>query len=122
MSITEDADILPLAILSDPLMAAEVDLVTNGSPFFTRPEKIRHMGRTIFHGVYLVIFLNFGNDFPLYSLFSTERPIINQQYKPGRTHVHIWFALRDWLGEDLEGYFGRNWAEKRVKDLGINGS
>ncbi|OBT50119.1 hypothetical protein VE04_09164 [Pseudogymnoascus sp. 24MN13] len=42
--------------------------------------------------------------------------------KGGKDARHLWFALRDWRGQDPEGYFGRlgDWAEARVKDLRVN--
>ena len=106
MSITEDANSLPLvtsvydwetacivpAILSDPSMAVEVDLVTNedAAPSFSlgylttqhQPtSKITRYGpnnisRCVLVQIYFIF--DFGSNFPsLYSLFSTERPIIN---------------------------------------------
>lgn len=39
-----------------------------------------------------------------------------------RTPRHLWFALRDWRGDDPEDYFGRlgAWAENRMNELRIN--
>ncbi|KAJ3487605.1 hypothetical protein NLG97_g6378 [Lecanicillium saksenae] len=38
----------------------------------------------------------------------------------GKDARHLWFALRDWRGQDPEGYFGSlgDWAEKRLKEMG----
>ena len=32
---------------------------------------------------------------------------------------HLWFALRDWRGEDPEGYFGKlgQWAKQRLEEI-----
>ena len=149
MSITEDANSLPLvtsvydwetacivpAILSDPSMAVEVDLVTNedAAPSFSlgylttqhQPtSKITRYGpnnisRCVLVQIYFIF--DFGSNFP--SLFN-RAPDYKLAIQAGKDARYIWFALRDWHGDDPEGYFGRlgNWAEKRMKDLGINGS
>ena len=35
---------------------------------------------------------------------------------------HLWFALREWPGQDPEWYFGDlgAWAERRMKELGVD--
>ena len=40
--------------------------------------------------------------------------------KAGKDARKLWFALRDWRGQDPEGYFGElgKWAENRLKELG----
>ena len=103
MSITEDANGSPLvisvydwetacivpAILSDPLMAVEVDLVTNEdmAPSFTRVSDSRHQAsRSTRYGpnnisrcvlVHFFLISEVSNFPSLYSLFSTERQIIS---------------------------------------------
>ncbi|KAG5338672.1 hypothetical protein C0989_006677 [Termitomyces sp. Mn162] len=60
------------------------------------------------------------------------KPILAQvlyKFAPDYEHViwagkdarHLWFALRDWQSDDAEDYFGKlgDWAEKRMKELGI---
>ncbi len=34
----------------------------------------------------------------------------------------LWFVLREWRGNDPEGYFGDlgAWAERRMKELGVD--
>ncbi|KAF3911609.1 hypothetical protein AA313_de0200784 [Arthrobotrys entomopaga] len=95
----ETGCILP-AILSDPLMAVWVDLVTddNGTPSITRVPKNSTSG-----------------DLEQYDKWA------KQYFETGKDARHIWFALRDWRGDNPEEYFGNlgMWADQRMKDLGI---
>ncbi|KAL8354468.1 hypothetical protein RB601_004051 [Gaeumannomyces tritici] len=108
----ETGCILP-AILSDPLMAVAVDLVTdeNAAPSITRvpsdaapSDRVQYMEWTRHY------FQALFNQAPNY-----ERAI-----QAGKDARHLWFALREWRGEDPEGYFGSlgNWAEMRMRELG----
>ncbi|KAL8346134.1 hypothetical protein RB598_000167 [Gaeumannomyces tritici] len=108
----ETGCILP-AILSDPLMAVAVDLVTdeNAAPSITRvpsdaapSDRVQYMEWTRHY------FQALFNQAPNY-----ERAI-----QAGKDARHLWFALREWRGEDPEGYFGNlgNWAEMRMRELG----
>ncbi|EJT79705.1 hypothetical protein GGTG_04789 [Gaeumannomyces tritici R3-111a-1] len=108
----ETGCILP-AILSNPLMAVAVDLVTdeNAAPSITRvpsdaapSDRVQYMEWTRHY------FQALFNQAPNY-----ERAI-----QAGKDARHLWFALREWRGEDPEGYFGSlgNWAEMRMRELG----
>lgn len=50
-------------------------------------------------------------------------PQYEEVIKAGRDVRHLWFTLRDWKGDDAEGYFEfgelGTWAEKRIKELGV---
>ncbi|KAI8629158.1 hypothetical protein F5Y19DRAFT_485069 [Xylariaceae sp. FL1651] len=89
------------AILSDPLMAVTVDLVTgeDAAPASTRLPRIvaaDEMERTA---------------------------TLSRLYlEAGKNARHLWFVLRDWRGDDPEDYLGDlgAWAEKRIKELGVN--
>ncbi|KAJ9197698.1 hypothetical protein DTO164E3_5552 [Paecilomyces variotii] len=129
MSITIDADGQPVvtslydwetgcivpAILSDPLMAVWVDLVTdeNANPSVIRvPDDATPDDRVEYMIWARQYFMALFNQAPNY-----ERAI-----KAGKDARHIWFALRDWRGDDPEGYFGDlgAWAERRMKELGVD--
>ncbi|KAL8296266.1 hypothetical protein RB600_001647 [Gaeumannomyces tritici] len=108
----ETGCILP-AILSDPLMAVAVDLVTdeNAAPSITRvpsdaapSDRVQYMEWTRH---YFQALFNQAHNY--------ERAI-----QAGKDARHLWFALREWRGEDPEGYFGSlgNWAEMRMRELG----
>jgi len=59
--------------------------------------------------------------------FSVQAPF-NQvpKYKSaiqaGKNTRYFWFMLREWRGDDPEGYFSdmRTWAERIIKELGVN--
>ncbi|KAM0525609.1 hypothetical protein ACHAPE_000317 [Trichoderma viride] len=42
-------------------------------------------------------------------------------FEAGRDARHLWFALRDWRGDDPEQYFGDlgAWAKERMRKLGV---
>jgi len=125
MSITVDVNGLPLvtslydwetgcivpAILSDPLMAVAVDLVTNGIvPSIDRvPDDATSEERTQY--------MTWARQYfkALFDHASNYEPAI----KAGRDARYLWFALRDWRGDDPERYFGDlgAWAEKRMKEI-----
>ncbi|KAF1817608.1 hypothetical protein P152DRAFT_487427 [Eremomyces bilateralis CBS 781.70] len=48
-----------------------------------------------------------------------EVPDYEYVINAGKDACHLWFALRDWRGRDLEGYFGNigPWAERRVNEI-----
>ena len=109
----ETACIVP-AMLSDPLMAVVVDLVTdeNANPSVTRTtddetpnDRAKYM---MWSQQYFA------------ALFDQAR---NYEYaiKAGKDARHLWFALRQWRGDDPEEYFGDlgAWAERRMKELGV---
>ncbi|EHK44130.1 hypothetical protein TRIATDRAFT_265731 [Trichoderma atroviride IMI 206040] len=54
------------------------------------------------------------------ALFSNA-PDFKRSIKAGRDLRHLWFALRDWRGDDPEKYFGDlgAWAEQRMRELGV---
>ncbi|EFY89304.1 hypothetical protein J3458_018759 [Metarhizium acridum] len=103
------------AILSDPLMAVTVDLVADedAAPALTRLprtvtadelERIATWPRLYLEALFL------------------EAPDYKRTIRAGKDARHLWFALRDWRGDDPEDYFGHlgAWAEKRIKELGVN--
>jgi hypothetical protein len=50
-----------------------------------------------------------------------EAPEYKTMIQAGKDARHLWFALRDWRGDDSEKFFGNlgEWAEKRLKELGV---
>lgn len=115
------------SLLSDLLMAMEVDMVTDedAAPFFTwvsnaTPTDSDLEKYTIWAKQYFMVRprSNFFSEVSNSLLLFNRAP----DYKlAGKDARHIWFAPRDWRGEDPEGYFGRlgNWAVKRMNDLGM---
>jgi hypothetical protein len=128
MTITDDDESRPLvtsvydwetgciwpAIFSDPLMAIYCDLTTDdhAEAAITRvdddegPEiRAQYMGwsRHYFDALF------------------EAAPTYRQVIKAGKDARHLWFALRDWRGDDAEGFFGElgAWAEKRLEELGV---
>ena len=57
------------------------------------------------------------------ALFS-QAPNYERIIQAGKDARHLWFALRDWRGDDPEGYFGDlgTWAERRMEELGVDGA
>lgn len=51
-----------------------------------------------------------------------QAPNYERAIQAGKDARHLWFALRDWRGDDPEGYFGDlgTWAERRMKELGVD--
>jgi hypothetical protein len=51
-----------------------------------------------------------------------KAPDYKHAIRAGKDARHLWFALRDWRGDDPEDYFGDlgAWAEKRMKKFGVN--
>jgi hypothetical protein len=152
MSITMDANGQPLvtslydwetgcivpAILSDPLMAVWVDLVTdeNAAPSFIRvPDDATPDDRAqymIWARQYIKVRPSFKHRlsqcmnrevtvFSAQALFD-QAPSYERAIQAGKDARHLWFALRDWRGDDPEGYFGDlgAWAERRMKELGVD--
>ncbi|OBT95779.1 hypothetical protein VE01_06525 [Pseudogymnoascus verrucosus] len=104
------------AILSDPSMAVSpVDLVIeeNAAPSFdNEPDDT-----TVEEGLKYTAWAT------EYAKVLFERaPDYECAIKAGKDARHLWFALRDWRGQDPEGYFGRlgDWAEARAKDLRVD--
>ncbi|KAF2235559.1 hypothetical protein EV356DRAFT_523083 [Viridothelium virens] len=103
------------AILSDPSMAVVVDLVTDEA---AAPSVIRVPTDTT------------SNEHVKYMAWATQyidilyekAPEYQSTIKAGRDARHLWFALRDWRGDDPEGYFGTlgTWAERRLGELTVN--
>ncbi|OBT66610.1 hypothetical protein VE03_03960 [Pseudogymnoascus sp. 23342-1-I1] len=103
------------AILSDPLIAiVPVDLITDENAALsivrvpddtTAEEQEKYIAWST---EYFKVLFDHAPDY--------ERAI-----KAGKDARHLWFALRDWRGQDPEGYFGRlgDWAETRMLDLGV---
>ncbi|KAL8392575.1 hypothetical protein RB595_002677 [Gaeumannomyces hyphopodioides] len=101
------------AILSDPVMAVAVDLVTdeNAAPSITRvPSDAAPSDR--------VQYMEWTRHY-FQALFN-QVPNYEGAIQAGKDARHLWFALREWRGEDPEGYFGSlgNWAEMRMRELG----
>lgn len=109
----ETACIVP-AMLSDPLMTVAVDLVTdeNANPSITR---ITDDATPDDRAKYMIWSQQYFT-----ALFDQAR---NYKYaiKAGKDARHLWFALREWRGDDPEEYFGalEAWAERRMKELGV---
>jgi hypothetical protein len=104
------------AILSDPLMAVSVDLVTDedGEPAVTRLPGTITADRLEQIATWPKLYLQ--------ALFR-DAPDYERAIKAGKDARHLWFALRDWRGDDPESYFGNlgAWAERRTKELlGLN--
>jgi hypothetical protein len=51
-----------------------------------------------------------------------EAPDYERAIYAGKDARHLWYALRDWRGDDPEGYFGDlgAWAERRMKELDVD--
>jgi len=51
-----------------------------------------------------------------------QAPDYQAAIKAGKDARRLWFALRDWRGDDPEGFFGGlgTWAEKRMDELGVS--
>ena len=125
MSITEDdyrvtslfdwetGSIMP-AILSDPLMAVEVDLVTdeNAAPSIIRVSKNATPGERVNYKKWASQYIE---------MLYEKAPEYKTAIQAGRDIRHLGFALRDWRGDDPEGYFGAlgNWAENRLRELTV---
>ncbi|GAP91040.1 putative 3-hydroxybutyryl- dehydratase [Rosellinia necatrix] len=128
MSITMDANGQPLvtslydwetgcivlAILSDPLMAVTVDLVTNEE---AAPSIIRVPDDTTpsDHAQYMTCARQY------FEVLFELAPSYKRAIQAGKDARHLWFALREWRGDEPERYFGDlgAWAEMRMKELGI---
>ncbi|KAL7970401.1 3-hydroxybutyryl-CoA dehydratase [Trichoderma sp. SZMC 28014] len=102
------------AILSDPMMAVTVDLTTDGeaNPAATRLWDMMTADELEKAATWSKLYSE--------ALFSNA-PDFKRAIKAGRDARHLWFALRDWRGDDPEKYFGDlgTWAEKRMGELGV---
>ncbi|TVY93158.1 hypothetical protein LAWI1_G000863 [Lachnellula willkommii] len=110
----ETACIAP-AILSDPLMAVIVDLTTDeeSSPSIIRvPKDATPDDRELY--------ITWSRQY--FKVLFDQVPDCERAIQAGKDARHLWFALRDWRGDDSEGYFGDlgHWAEKRMKELGVD--
>lgn len=108
----ETACIVP-ALLSDPLMAVEVDLVADkdAAPSITRvSEDTTSEDREEY--------MNWATQY--FDVLYKNSPDYKTAIQAGRDARHLWFALRDWRGDDPEGYFGAlgTWADTRLRELG----
>ncbi|KAG6017606.1 hypothetical protein E4U43_000739 [Claviceps pusilla] len=103
------------AILSDPLMAVTVDFVANGDalPAVTRLPRVMTVEDMEQMATWSKLYYN--------ALF-LHAPHFEHTIKMGKDARHLWFALRDWRGDDPEDYFGAlgSWAEKRMSELGVD--
>lgn len=128
MTITEDSKSRPLitsvfdwetgsiwpAIFSDPLMAIYCDLVTDedAQPAITRVDNDEAPAMR-------AQYTKWSRHY--FKVLYEAAPQYEEVIKAGRDVRHLWFTLRDWRGDDAEGYFGElgAWAEKRIKELGV---
>lgn len=103
------------AILSDPLMAVEVDLVTDmdAAPSITRVSPDATSDDRADYMEWATQYI---------SILYEKAPDYKTVIQAGRDARYLWFALRDWRGDDPEGYFGNlgAWAETRLKELAVN--
>lgn len=123
MSITEDdytvtsvfdwetGCIVP-ALLSDPLMAVEVDPVTNedAAPSIIRVSEKATPNERVNYMKWATQYMD---------VLYEKAPDYQTAIQAGRDPRHLWFALRDWRGHDPEAYFGAlgTWAETRLREL-----
>ncbi|KAJ6780650.1 hypothetical protein PWT90_01746 [Aphanocladium album] len=100
------------ALLSDPEMAVTVDLNVNAdaSPSVSRVKADSTTEELEVYAKWARLYTAtlFGNASDYKSAILA-----------GKDARHLWFALRDWRGQDPEGYFGAlgDWAEKRLKEV-----
>ncbi|ERS97015.1 hypothetical protein HMPREF1624_06342 [Sporothrix schenckii ATCC 58251] len=128
MSIATDANNNPLvmsvcdwetgcivpALLSDPLMAVFVDLAADEH---ARPSITRVAGDAMPSD--RARYMEWSQQY--YDALFHHAPDYKRAIQAGKDARHLWFALRDWRGDDPEDYFGDlgNWAEIRMKELGV---
>jgi len=86
------------------------------------------MGEAIFEGISFVLALfsqvreqRSNCRFSTQDLFN-QAPNYERVIQAGKDARHFWFALREWRGDDPEGYIGSlgAWAERRMKALGAD--
>lgn len=126
------------AILSDPVMVVFVSLVIdkNASPsiaclpddaspddcaqYMKWSRKYFKVRPSFQHHLYQLSKQR-NNHFSVQVLFD-QAPEFEPAIQAGKDARHLWFALRDWRGENPEGYFGDlgAWAESRMKELGVD--
>ncbi|KAG6004954.1 hypothetical protein E4U54_000445 [Claviceps lovelessii] len=110
----ENGCIVP-AILSDPLMAVTVDFVADGDalPAVTRLPRVMTVDDMEQMATWSRLYYN--------ALF-LHAPHFEHTIKMGKDARHLWFALRDWRGDNPEDYFGAlgSWAEKRMGELSVD--
>ncbi|KDQ49291.1 hypothetical protein JAAARDRAFT_200997 [Jaapia argillacea MUCL 33604] len=129
MSVTMDAHGQPLvtslydwetgcivpAILSDPVLVVSVDLVTdeNAGPSVTRVPEDGTLEDWEQYMMWSRVYFK--------ALFD-QAPDYERVIKAGKDARHLWFALREWRGDNPEGFFGGlgDWAERRMKELGVD--
>ncbi|KAK3373628.1 3-hydroxybutyryl-CoA dehydratase [Lasiosphaeria ovina] len=128
MSIATDADGRPRvtslydwetgcvvpALLSDPLMAVAVDLISDGD---ARPgtTRVRNNATAEERAEYMAWSTHYFN-----RLFD-HAPSYEVAIRAGKNARHLWYSLRDWRGEDPERYFGElgAWAERMMTEPGV---
>jgi hypothetical protein len=51
-----------------------------------------------------------------------QAPNYERAVQAGKDARHLWFTLREWRGDDPEGYFGDlgAWAERRMMEPGVH--
>ncbi|KAK3369872.1 hypothetical protein B0H63DRAFT_514128 [Podospora didyma] len=102
------------AILSDPLMAVDVDLISdeNAALLFSR---VADDASEEAKAEYMACAKQY------FKVLFEEAPDYEHVIQMGKDLRHIWFALRDWRGEDPEGYLRAlgAWAEDRLKELAV---
>ncbi|PUU81669.1 hypothetical protein B9Z19DRAFT_1113281 [Tuber borchii] len=110
----ETGHIVP-AILSDPLMRLAVDLVTdeNAAPSVI---EVSHDATLDDRAEYKTWARQY------FKVLFNHAPNYKGVIEAGKDARHLWFALREWRGQDPEGYFGDlgAWAERRMKELGVD--
>ena len=93
-------------------MAVEVDLVTDedAAPSIIRVPKKATPAERVKYMKWATQYIN---------ILYEKAPGYKSATQAGRDARHLWFALRDWRGDDPEGYFGAlgTWAETRFKEL-----
>ncbi|KAK3360798.1 3-hydroxybutyryl-CoA dehydratase [Lasiosphaeria ovina] len=123
MSIATDADGTPRvtslrdwetgcvvpALLSDPLMAVAVDLISDGD---ARPVDRISDGDA-----------RPGTTTRYFNRLFVHAPSYEVAIREGKNARHLWYSLRnwDWRGEDAERYFGElgAWAERIMAEPGV---
>ena len=104
------------ALLADPLMAVAINLSTD-SDANPSVSQLPDEATTTNHAEYMRWAEQYCEE-----LFK-QAPDFKRAIRAGKDARHLWFALRDWRGQDPEGYFGDlgAWAERRMKELGVDG-
>lgn len=104
------------AILSDPLMAVSVDLVTDANA----AHGLARLPRAVITADDLERFAT-GSKLYLQALCLEASHYSKRSIQAGKDARHLWFALRDWRGENTEDSFGDfgGWAENRMREFAV---